>query len=85
MSGFGKHPGAARDAFFVGYLRIPPAIRAFYWVLVPLTLAGVLALGALFVAAQDDVGDGHFVFMYEERGGRLEAEPYPVLLAVSGR
>lgn len=72
-------PGNAKDAFFVGYLRTPRVLAAFFLVLIPAVLAGVLALGATFVAEQDDVGDGQFVFMYEERFGRLETKPYPVL------
>lgn len=69
----------AREAFFVGYLPTPRALGLFFLVLIPPLVLGVLALGAAFVAAQNDVGDGHFVFMYEELSGRLEAEPYPVV------
>ena len=79
MSALGRTQNDSNDVFFVGYLRTPPALGRFFWVLVPLVLLAVLALGATFVAAQRDVGDGRFVFMYEELAGRLETRPYPVV------
>lgn len=79
MSMLSRSLRAAEDAFFVGYLRTPRPLGIFFLVLVPLVLLALFALGATFVAAQKDVGDGRFVFMYAELAGHLETRPYPVL------
>lgn len=72
---------APRDEeFFVGYLEVPAGLRRFLKRVALALAATVLALAALFAAAQRPLGAGEYEFGVDrELSGLLRAEPLGVL------
>ncbi|MEX0286357.1 MAG: hypothetical protein AB3N23_17250 [Paracoccaceae bacterium] len=72
--------------FFVGYLPVPGALRAFLWVVTFVLVAGAGALGYAVGATQDDPGDGAFRFDFGRQTvtGVVELTPLPVLHVTEG-
>ncbi len=71
-----------REPFYVGYLALPPAVaRRMRWVVAALVAGAALAAGILAVAT-GPFAQSAFEFGTERAFmGRIEAHPYPVLVA----
>lgn len=74
------------DAFFVGYLPTPAALRVFLVAVAALLLGAFAALAVVIGTAQDDPGDGSFRWAWgpQEVTGRLDTLPYPMLHVTTG-
>lgn len=71
--------GKADDAFFVGYLKMPPKLALFI-AFVCVLLAGLgIGGGFAMLAERRDYGNGDFIWQYTEHQGVLQNAPYPVL------
>ena len=75
-----------KDAFFVGYLPTPPALRLFLFAVAAFLIGGFAALALAIGVAQDDPGDGSFRWGWgpQEVVGRLDTLPYPMLHVTTG-
>lgn len=74
------------DAFFVGYLKAPAALRPFLLVVSVIFVLGSGVLGYAIAASQDDPGDGSLRFDYGQQTvqGVLELTPTPILHVTQG-
>ena len=72
----------SRDAFFVGYLKMPRALGLFLSYAVPMIAAAAVGAGLVMAATQPDPGDGHYQGPATTLTGIIEMEPYPVLYTV---
>ncbi|MCB9845166.1 MAG: hypothetical protein H6811_04170 [Phycisphaeraceae bacterium] len=73
------------DSFYVGYLAIPDAHRRWLRFVVPPVVVVVIALGAVFAAAQRDPGTGRHRWAHlRQWSGTLAALPQPVLVGEDG-
>ncbi len=72
--------------FFVGYLSIPPGLRLFLLGVAGALLGAFAALALALATAQDDPGDGAFMWGWGPQTvtGVMQAAPYPVLHVTSG-
>lgn len=72
--------------FFVGYLRIPEALRAFLLGVVAALLGLSISLGLWISTTQDDPGSGAFRFDYGRQTvtGVIELTPLPILHVTEG-
>lgn len=71
------------DPFFVGYLKVPRALRGFLWTVAAALVAAAAGLGYLVGAAQDDPGDGAGLGR-QTVTGVVELTPTPVLRVTEG-
>jgi hypothetical protein len=74
------------DAFFVGYLPVPRALRVFLLAVGLFFVAGLAGFGLALGTAQDDPGPGAFRFDYGRQTvtGVIELTPYPLLRVTQG-
>ncbi len=75
-----------KTPFFVGYLDIPKALKAFLLKVALLVFAGFTVGAVLAGASQDDPGQAGFRFDYGRQTlvGILETKPYPLLYITQG-
>lgn len=72
---------SARDAFYVGYLRMPRPLAIFLCAVCAVLLGAGIGVGTAWIMAEADPGTGEFRWALgeQELTGRLETLPYPVL------
>lgn len=75
-----------RDTFFVGYLPTPAGLKVFLLAVAAFLIGAFAALALVIGTAQDDPGDGDFMWGWGPQvvSGRLEVRPYPVLHVTEG-
>ncbi|MEL6168674.1 MAG: hypothetical protein AAFR35_08275 [Pseudomonadota bacterium] len=75
-----------RSAFFVGYLPVPPGLRAFLLSTAVSLVAFFAVIAIMTGTAQDDPGDAAFRFDLGRQtvSGVLEATPYPIVHVTEG-
>lgn len=74
-----RRAGGSRDAFFVGYLKMPRPLAVFLGYAVPMAAAAALGAGLVMAATQPDPGDGHYQGPNTTLTGVIGMEPHPVL------
>ena len=74
------------DPFFVGYLRTPPALRGFLWIVVAGLIVLSVGLSLWIGTTQDDPGPGALRFDYGRQTvkGVIELTPLPILHVTEG-
>lgn len=73
------------DPFFVGYLPFPAALRAWFFILIPLLIAIALGTAVLLSSEQKSDGEGTWdVSNAVSITGRLSLNPYPIIHTDAG-